>query len=67
MDVDGDGDGDIGVDVWMWCGFVVVELAGSPTTLASAHTGSLNSNNIGDAGAQDLGAVLQINTTLTTL
>jgi hypothetical protein len=29
--------------------------------------GSLSSNNIGDAGARDLGAALQVNTTLTTL
>jgi hypothetical protein len=28
---------------------------------------SLRVNNIGDAGAQDLGAALQVNTTLTTL
>ena len=31
------------------------------------HMGSLESNNIGDAGARDLGAALQVNTTLTTL
>jgi hypothetical protein len=29
--------------------------------------GSLEKNNIGDAGALDLGAALQVNTTLTTL
>jgi hypothetical protein len=29
--------------------------------------GSLSGNNIGAAGAQDVGAVLQVNTTLTTL
>jgi hypothetical protein len=29
--------------------------------------GSLRSNNIGDEGARDLGAALQVNTTLTTL
>jgi hypothetical protein len=29
--------------------------------------GSLANNNIGDAGARDLGAALQVNTTLTTL
>jgi hypothetical protein len=29
--------------------------------------GSLDRNNIGDAGARDLGAALQVNTTLTTL
>jgi hypothetical protein len=31
------------------------------------HIGSLDRNNIGDAGARDLGAALQVNTTLTTL
>jgi hypothetical protein len=31
------------------------------------HTGSLNGNGIGAAGARDLGAALQVNTTLTTL
>jgi hypothetical protein len=29
--------------------------------------GSLRDNNIGDEGARDLGAALQVNTTLTTL
>jgi hypothetical protein len=29
--------------------------------------GSLESNNIGDEGARDFGAALQVNTTLTTL
>jgi hypothetical protein len=29
--------------------------------------GSLRGNNVGDAGARDLGAALQVNTTLTTL
>jgi hypothetical protein len=29
--------------------------------------GSLESNQIGDAGARDLGAALRVNTTLTTL
>jgi hypothetical protein len=32
-----------------------------------SHVGSLRLNNIGDAGARDLGAALQVNTTLTTL
>ncbi len=32
-----------------------------------SHTGSLWSNKIGDAGARDLGAALQVNTTLTML
>jgi hypothetical protein len=31
------------------------------------HMGSLWANNIGAAGARDLGAVLQVNMTLTTL
>ncbi len=31
------------------------------------HMGSLHSNNIGAAGAQDLGAALRINMTLTKL
>jgi hypothetical protein len=31
------------------------------------HIGSLAFNNIGAAGARDLGAALQVNTTLTTL
>jgi hypothetical protein len=31
------------------------------------HMGSLNENNIGDTGARDLGAALQVNRTLTTL
>jgi hypothetical protein len=31
------------------------------------HTGSLQENNIGAAGARNLGAALQVNTTLTTL
>ncbi len=42
-----------------------------PATLLSAHRdlhmGSLARNNIGEAGARDLGAALQVNTTLTTL
>jgi hypothetical protein len=31
------------------------------------HMGSLRGNKIGDAGGRDLGAALQVNTTLTTL
>jgi hypothetical protein len=31
------------------------------------HIGSLGGNNIGDAGARDLGAALQVNTTLMVL
>ncbi len=31
------------------------------------HMGSLWNNSIGDEGARDLGAALQVNTTLTTL
>jgi hypothetical protein len=39
---------------------------GSPTT-SHLHMGSLSHNNIGTAGARDLGAALRVNTTLTTL
>jgi hypothetical protein len=58
------------------CGCVAVAVAESlerdsaHTTLASAHLhmpGSLDRNNIGDAGARDLGAALQVNTTLKSL
>ncbi len=31
------------------------------------HMGSLGGNDIGDAGARDMGAALQVNTTLTSL
>jgi hypothetical protein len=56
------------------CGCVeaaVAERAPPPHDLAwpvltLAH-GSLYNNNIGDAGVRDLGAVLQVNTTLMTL
>jgi hypothetical protein len=39
---------------------------GSPSTLVSAHLnlGSLSYNNIGAAGARDLGAALRVNRTL---
>jgi hypothetical protein len=62
--------------MWMWMLFEAVWVCcscggreGAPTTLVSAHTnmGSLDSNLIGDAGARDLGAALQVNMTLTTL
>jgi hypothetical protein len=40
----------------------------APTIFASAHLHiSLRSNQIGDAGARDLGATLLVNTTLTSL
>ncbi len=56
----------------MECSVGVLQLRwqrGSPTNLTSAHTymGSLGGNKIGAAGARDLGAALQVNTTLTTL
>jgi hypothetical protein len=35
--------------------------------LSYLRMGSLHDNNIGDAGAQDLGAALRVNTTLTEL
>jgi phage replication-related protein YjqB (UPF0714/DUF867 family) len=60
--------------MWVWDGAVWVCLScgdreGASTTLASAdtHMGSLHFNNIGNEGARDLGAALQVNTTLTTL
>jgi hypothetical protein len=43
---------------------------GSPHDLGQCshlHMGSLHCNNISDEGAQDLGAALRVNTTLTTL
>jgi hypothetical protein len=45
-------------------------LRGRSTSLGQCshlHMDSLGENKIGDAGAQDLGAALQVNTTLTTL
>jgi hypothetical protein len=45
------------------CGCVAVAL----TECSHLHMGSLHGNNIGAAGAQDLGAALQVNKTLTTL
>jgi hypothetical protein len=56
----------------MGCGCVAVSVAewGPPhpwPVLSHLRMGSLHNNNIGDAGARDLGAALQINTTLTTL
>jgi hypothetical protein len=63
--------------VWMWilfeavCVCVAVAVAErEPHDLGQCshlHIGSLESNNIGAAGARDLGAALQVNTTLTTL
>ncbi len=53
------------------CGCVAVAVAErEPHDLGQCsylHMGSLTVNNIGDAGARDLGAALQVNTTLTTL
>jgi hypothetical protein len=54
-----------------WCGRVAVNLAErKPYDLGQCshlHMGSLGNNNISASGAQDLGALLQVNTTLTTL
>ena len=55
------------------CGCVTVAVAErelEPHDLGQCshlHMGSLRDNNIGDEGARDLGAALQVNTTLTTL
>jgi hypothetical protein len=53
------------------CGCVAVAVAErEPHDLGQCshfHMGSLGWNNIGAAGARDLGAALQVNTTLTTL
>ncbi len=53
--------------VWVCCSCGGGE--GAPTTLVSAltHMGSLDNDNIGDEGARDLGAALQVNRTLTKL
>jgi hypothetical protein len=53
------------------CGCVAVAVAErEPHDLCQCshlHMGSLESNSIGDAGARDLSAALQVNTTLTEL
>jgi hypothetical protein len=49
--------------VWVCCSFGRVAVF----QCSHLHTGSLSCNKIGDAGAQDLGAALRVNTTLTTL
>jgi hypothetical protein len=53
------------------CGCIAVFVAErEPQDLGQCshlHMGSLRDNNIGDAGARDLGAALRVNTTLTTL
>jgi hypothetical protein len=55
------------------CGYVAVAVTGprrEPHDLGQyshLHMVSLRDNNIGAAGARDLGAALQVNTTLTTL
>jgi hypothetical protein len=59
--------------MWMWrrCGCVAVAVTErEPHNLCQcSHLPicSLRVNNIGHAGARDLGAALQVNTTLTTL
>jgi hypothetical protein len=64
--------------MWMWMLFEAVRVCCScggrergPTALAGAdtyvHMCSLQNNQIGVAGARDLGAVLRVNTTLTSL
>jgi hypothetical protein len=58
--------------MWMWrCGCVAVAVTErEPHDLGQCshlHVGSLAFNRIGDAGARDLGAALQVNTTLTKL
>jgi hypothetical protein len=53
------------------CGCVAVSVAVREAhdlgQCSHLHMGSLERNNIGDAGARDLGAALQVNTTMTTL
>jgi hypothetical protein len=54
----------------MWICVAVAGAEREPHDLCQCshlHMGSLSYNNIGAAGARDLGAVLQINTTLTKL
>jgi hypothetical protein len=43
------------------------EQRGVPLPVLTFAHGSLDRNNIGDEGARDLGAALQVNTTLTKL
>jgi hypothetical protein len=54
------------------CGYVEVAVTEREPprpwpVLSHLHMGSLIANNIGAAGAGDLGAALRVNTTLTTL
>ncbi len=53
------------------CGCVAVAVAEREShnlgQCSHLHMPSLGYNNIGDTGARDLGAALQVNTTLTTL
>jgi trans-aconitate methyltransferase len=49
------------------CGCVAVRVPNDIDQCSHLHMGSLASNSIGDAGARDLGAALQVNTTLTKL
>jgi hypothetical protein len=53
--------------MWMWILFEAVWVCFGQCS--HLHMGSLDENNIGDAGALDLGAALRVlvNTTLTTL
>ncbi len=55
----------------MQCGCVAVAVAEREPhkfdQRSHLHMGSLGGNNIDDAGTRDLGAALQVNTTLTTL
>jgi hypothetical protein len=58
--------------MWMWDEVVWVCFScdgreGAPDKCSHLHMGSLMGNNIGAENARDLGAALQVNTTLTTL
>jgi hypothetical protein len=53
--------------VWLCCSCGDREGAHDLGQCSHLHMGSLGDNDIGDAGARDLGAALQVNTTLTKL
>jgi hypothetical protein len=57
--------------MWRRCGCVAAALAEREPhefgQCSHLHMGSLHFNKVGDAGARDLGAALQVNTTLTEL
>jgi hypothetical protein len=53
--------------VWVCCSSGEKEGAHDFGQCSHLHMGSLGDNRIGDAGTRDLGAALQVNTTLTTL